>query len=246
MRLLGRDVGHFNLEIAPQTELLPGGHLQVGTHGQAINVAPQRTPMTSIFQDIYRNNAWGSSDSRSGRGSELVQTAVIRDVLPTLVADFKITSMLDIPCGDFHWMREVALDLDYTGADVVPELIAQNSANYAGARRHFRVIDIANDELPRVDLIFCRDLLVHFSFADALQAIANLKNSGSTYLLTTSFSARDSNVDIFTGQWRALNFEKTPFLFPTPLRLINENCTEGGTDWADKSLGLWRFDQLPG
>jgi hypothetical protein len=35
-----------------------------------------------------------------------------------------VKSLLDIPCGDFHWMRRVNLQgLSYVGADIVRELI---------------------------------------------------------------------------------------------------------------------------
>ena len=40
-------------------------------------------------------------------------------------------SLLDAPCGDFNWMRHVPLGgVSYTGADVVPELIARNRRDY--------------------------------------------------------------------------------------------------------------------
>lgn len=211
-------------------------------------VVPQGGPrgpsMAEVFHEIYAKNVWGSEVSRSGTGSDLEQTAVIREVLPGLLRELGVRSMLDVPCGDFHWMRLLDLDLDYIGADVVSDLIAANTARYAGDRRRFQSVDIANDDLPRVDLVFCRDLLVHFSFADALRAIANLKRSGSTYLLTTTFTNRSAHVDITTGEWRAINLALAPFNFPPPLRMINENCTEFGTDWADKSLGLWRLADL--
>jgi len=200
--------------------------------------------MGQIFRQIYVKNAWGADDSRSGTGSDLTQTAVVRETLPGLLRELRVRSMLDVPCGDFHWMRMVDIDVDYTGADVVADLIEANNARYANDRRRFRVVDISSDELPRVDLVFCRDLLVHFSFSDALRAISNLKRSGSTYLLTTTFTNRTANADIETGQWRPLNLQLPPFDFPPPLRLINENCTEWGSDWADKSLGLWRLDDL--
>lgn len=200
--------------------------------------------MAEVFGAIYADNLWGSEVSRSGTGSDLEQTAAIREALPALLRELNARTMLDIPCGDFHWMSTLQLAIDYTGADVVPDLIAANSAHHAGERRRFRVLDIANDTLPRVDLIFCRDLLVHFSFDDALRAIANLKRSGATYLLTTTFTNRSANVDITTGQWRALNLQLPPFNFPTPRRLINEKCTEWTSDWADKSLGLWLLSEL--
>ena len=222
--------------------------------------------MTERFSEIFVTNAWGSADSCSGRGSDLGQTAVIRKTLPDLLREFGVRTMLDIPCGDFHWMRMLDLDVDYLGADVVSDLIAANNARYGNERRHFQVMDIANDQLPRVDLVFCRDLLVHFSFYDALRAIANLKRSGSTYLLTTTFTNRTSHYDIETGQWRVINLQLPPFNFPPPLKIINERCTERGMDmkgsalkswvrrllprglvrpaWSDKSLGLWRLVDL--
>jgi hypothetical protein len=206
--------------------------------------APVPTAMAGIFRDIYVSNTWGSDDSRSGTGSDQTQTGVIRGVLPGLFRELGVRSLLDIPCGDFHWMRLLNLDLDYIGADVVPELIAANEACYGGPRRHFEVMDIATDDLPRVDLVFCRDLLVHFAFADAQRAIANLKRSGATWLLTTTFSGRQTNDDIRTGEWRPLNLQLPPFSLPPPVQLINEACTEWDGEWADKCLGLWRFADL--
>ena len=57
------------------------------------------------FVRIYRENYWGNSDSRSGAGSDLTQTAEIRERLPELIEKFSVNSILDIPCGDWHWMR---------------------------------------------------------------------------------------------------------------------------------------------
>jgi len=210
----------------------------------AMEATTKTRPMAETFREIYVNNAWGSDDSRSGTGSDLTQTAVVREVLPGILRELGVRSMLDVPCGDFHWMRMLDLDVDYIGADVVPDLIAANNAHYASDRRRFQVVDISNDDLPRVDLVFCRDLLVHFSFSDARRAIANLKRSGSTYLLTTTFADRTTNADIETGQWRPLNLQLAPFDFPPALRLVNEKCTEWGDAWADKSLALWKLADL--
>lgn len=252
-RLAGREPYVPDLERPPAPDLsrppvaAPGQPPGPAADPVAPPLAPETTatrPMAEVFGAIYVDNYWGSEDSRSGTGSDLQQTAVIRETLPGLVRELGVQTMLDVPCGDFHWMRTLDLGLDYIGADVVPALIAANTAQYANDRRRFQVIDIANDTLPRVDLVFCRDLLVHFSFADALRAIANLKRSGATYLLTTTFTNRTDNFDIETGQWRAINLQLAPYNFPPPLRMINENCTEFGTDWADKSLGLWRLVDL--
>jgi hypothetical protein len=98
-------------------------------------------------------------------------------------------------------------------------------------------------QLPSVDLIFCRDCLVRLSFANIRSAIANIKASGLTYLLTTTYPGRQ-NSDIATGEWRPINLQAKPFGFPPPLVLINEQCvvTPG---YRDKSMGLWRIADLP-
>ena len=52
------------------------------------------------------------------------------------------------------------------------------------------------------------------------------------------------NWNIMSGWWRAVDFQRPPFNFPTPERLINEGTT-AQFDKREKSLGLWRFDDLP-
>jgi hypothetical protein len=198
-----------------------------------------------IFAEIYERNEWGSNESVSGHGSVLEQTRVIIDELPKIVADFGVKTMLDIPCGDFNWMKTVDLDgVHYTGADIVEELIRENKQNYESRNVDFRRLNLLADELPQVDLIFCRDCLVHFSLADIRKALQTVCRSGSGYLLTTTFTEHERNEDILTGQWREINLALEPFSFPAPLRLINERCTEADGKYADKSLGLWRIDEI--
>ncbi len=197
-----------------------------------------------LFATIFRKNFWRGPDSRSGRGSGFVQTEKIRETLPALVKELGVRSLLDLPCGDFYWMSNVALELDtYIGADIVEELIMTNTQAFGDDKRTFIVRDVTKDTLPNVDLILCRDCFVHLSFEDIQQAISRINNSGARYLLTTTFVDRATNRNIRTGQWRPLNLEKPPFSFGTPLRLINEGCTEKDKDgtYADKSLGLWRL-----
>jgi hypothetical protein len=158
--------------------------------------------------------------------------------------EHEVRSILDIPCGDFHWMRSVNLQgLSYIGADIVRELVTQNQ-RYAVEGISFRHMDLLSHALPKVDLILCRDCLVHFSFADIFKALNNLRASGSRFLLTTTFPTRQENLPIPTGKWRPLNLERAPFFLPPPLTILNEGCTENGGEYADKSLGLWELDDV--
>jgi hypothetical protein len=163
---------------------------------------------------------------------------VIRAALPAVIRQFEIRSMLDIPCGDFHWMKEVDLGIEfYIGADIVKKLVAKNKKRFTADSRIFAHLDVLRDALPKVDLIFCRDCLVHFSFSDIWRALNNIVDSGSKYLMTTTFTLEKQNRDVPTGGWRRLNLCGAPFDLPPPALLINENCPI--PKHPDKSLALW-------
>jgi hypothetical protein len=196
-----------------------------------------------VFEEIFRENRWGDPESRSGLGSNLLFTETLRAELPRVIEEFGVRSMLDLPCGDFFWMQLLALDLDYLGGDIVPQLVERNQRLFGDERHRFEELDIVRDRLPTVDLVFCRDCLVHLSYADALRALGNVRRSGSTYLLTTTYFDRQSNRDIRTGDWRTLNLRLPPFGLPPPLRLIDEQAPQEG--FRDKALGLWRIADLP-
>jgi hypothetical protein len=196
-----------------------------------------------IFTDIYRKNKWGDDHSLSGPGSNLVQTEVIRKVLPILIEEIGCQSILDVPCGDFFWMKLINLKIQYIGGDIVSELIDKNQKQYGNNRRKFISIDITKNILPKADLVLCRDCLVHLSNDHAISALKNIKESGSTYLLTTTFIKSRLNKEIPTGSWRSVNLQLPPFNLPPPLRLIDEKCPIN--DYQDKSLGLWKTEDIP-
>lgn len=198
-----------------------------------------------VFTDIFKKNAWRGRDSVSGRGSDVDQTRIITREIPTLLNALNTSTMLDIPCGDFHWMNGVDLkNIDYTGADIVKELIEKNNTKYTRRGIRFECLNLIKDKLPQVDVIFCRDCLVHLSFADIGLALGNICDSQSEYLLTTTFVDRKDNRDILTGRWRPLNLELAPFLFPKPIKIITEGCTEKSGTLSDKSLGLWKIADI--
>jgi len=189
------------------------------------------------FTKIYTNNLWASAESKSGSGSELQNTEVLRKELSILFKKYKVTSMLDIPCGDFNWMKEVDLkDVIYIGADIVEELIQSNSSKYLS--QHFTTLNLIEDILPQVDLVFVRDCLGHLSNENVLKALENIKRSGSKYLLATSFTKWNQNLDIVDGGWKCINLMIAPF-YMNPVYLINEDCQEGYPNYNDKCMLLF-------
>lgn len=198
------------------------------------------------FRRIHETNLWGAA-SVSGLGSETDATAALRAELPPLLARLGATSLLDAPCGDAGWINQADLGVRYVGVDIVPALVEKLQTRAAGGEvgGEYHLADITRDPLPRCDAVLCRDCLVHLSFANIASAVVNLRRSGATWLITTTFPEWQTNTDCEDGDWRALNFQRAPFDWGAPVELINENCTEAGGGWRDKSLGVWRLSALP-
>jgi SAM-dependent methyltransferase len=169
-------------------------------------------------------------------------TTAIRKQLPLIIERYAIQSMLDVPCGDYNWMKTVEKTCSYIGGDIVAELIENNRKLYASEKIQFKQIDITKDTLPMVDLIFCKDCLQHLSYASVHNALRNFKNSGSKYLLVTSYSKTWANFDIADGAYRALNLRKPPFCLPKPLLKVRESRNFGVE--IDKTMYLYKLSGL--
>jgi len=193
---------------------------------------------TAAFRFIYRHRMWGS-ESASGPGSTLFGTRVIREALPTIIERFGVRSIADVPCGDWHWMQQVDLSkVDYTGGDLVPELVEEIAARFGGPNRQFVTLDLRSSPLPKVDLFLCRDALFHFSNRDACAALANIRASGSRLLLSTTWTdGVQHNRNIRTSRWRRIDLRLPPFNLPEPLETFPElHPTEPA-----RAMCLWRL-----
>lgn len=200
-----------------------------------------------IFTDIYNKNAWRSNESVSGPGSTLEFTTQLRSELPKIFEKYDIKSVVDAPCGDFNWMKEVdrsALDF-YIGVDVVSQIIDKDRDRYKDGTTKFQTLDITSDTIPRSDLIICRDCLFHFSNADIFKTIANFKRSGASYLLTTTHTDVARNKSIITGGFSLVNLEQKPFNFPKALEYLDDRGKYPvGHVQHNRKLGLWKLSDL--
>ena len=198
------------------------------------------------FQRIHDTGLWGAEASTSGLGSEMDATTVLRAELPRLLKKLGVASLLDAPCGDAGWINQAGLCVRYAGVDIVPLLIERLQARAAAGeiKGEYHLADITTDSLPRCDAVLCRDCLVHLSFANIERAVANFRASGAIWLIATTFPEWQVNGDCEDGDWRALNFERGPFDWGAPVERVNENCSEAGGGWRDKSLGVWRLAEI--
>ena len=209
---------------------------------------PSRDEIKAKFTSIYQDNSFGSDETVSGPGSELPRTAALRAGLQGVLARHKITSILDIPCGDFHWMQHLDLTgIDYLGADIVEELIDRDrdeyEISYAVEGPRFTELDIVYDELPEVDLVLSRDVFGHFTDSMILAALENVKRSRSIYFATTTFPDLFHTWPGILGGWRPINLEDDKFELPRPVWYIVEYTSD---QYGQKCLGLWELDALRG
>ena len=191
----------------------------------------------AAFTRIFHENVWGSPESHSGLGSNFGLTSRVRFVLPMLLRGLKITSMIDAPCGDFNWMHHVDLgETRYLGCDIVEDIIAINRSRFPG--REFRVLDLVNDVLPQVDLIFSRDCLQHLVADDIRQALRNFRRSGAKWLFTSSHTTAQQDIALEAGGFGFLNLQLPPFSLPLPLLTMPED------HYASKAMHLWDLAQI--
>ena len=197
-------------------------------------------PAETKFSNIYRLNLWFSRVSRSGDGSTLENTAVIRGVLLELLP--RQTNFLDVPCGDFHWMREVrarlpGFDTKYVGMDVVPSIISANSRAFPTVT--FKQGDAGTTQ-EQYDLILMRDLLQHLCTAKQMRILNNLRASGSSLLLVNYEPDVQQNRTVHADpapDWFPFNLELPPF----SLRPLQTFASDG----KDKHYGLFELKSLP-
>jgi hypothetical protein len=195
--------------------------------------------MKEIFEDIIKNNRWKKHPC--GPGSTFNYTENLRLNLGNFLETHNIQSMIDAPCGDYSWMSATELPSiqNYIGADIVEFLVKSNQEKYPSVE--FRVMDLTCDTLPDVDLLFCRDCLLHLSFADIDKVFKNISQSNIKYVLTSNwFADAENHKDIQTGAARYINFLEAPYNFKDPI----DSITDFVPGFPHREMLLWSKETI--
>jgi len=197
--------------------------LRGSLHSFIIYLLPERYK----FIYIYKVGYWKSNNTKSlsGAGSSMAATSNLRNELLDTFCKLNISSIFDVPCGDFHWMQNSLNDsFDYIGGDIVPDLIKNNILLYSGLTNvKFIQFDLVNDQLPEVDCIFIRDCLVHLNDSDIFKILEKIKKSKIKFLFSTSFET-DSQIELTSAdRWRPINLCLPPYNMPDPLLILNDS-----------------------
>ncbi len=188
------------------------------------------------FTKKFLRNVWGDLESRSGEGSNRASGSVRHSlrVLSEITERYGVTSVADIPCGDVNWIGiylEANPRVGYVGYDIVRRLIAANRERFPA--RKFELLDIVVQVPASAELVFCKDLFNHLERHEIFGAIANMRRSGSTWLLASNNFGHDY-VALGKGPHkdsRHIDLTMPPFRFPAPI-------------WNDHYLGLWKLPEM--
>ena len=196
--------------------------------------------MKGVFTNMYKNNIWGSEETRSGKGSTKDATKTIVKQLPAMFKKYNVKSIIDAPCGDYNWFKNLDYNFNkYLGIDIVDEIISENQKKYGSKSTKFQSGNILEYKFPKADLILCRDLFIHLTNKDVKACLKNFKNSGVRYLLTSSYPEVKKNEDTKTSYFRRINLLRPPFNLGKPLEVVSDNDRGCG-----KHLCLWDLGQL--
>jgi len=200
------------------------------------------------FYKIYKNNYWGSNISKSGPGSDLINTLNIRKKLPKIINEYKIKSIFDAPCGDFFWLSKIIsnMNVKYVGADIVRELIKINQKKFGNKKIRFIKLNLVSSKYPKADLWICRALFFHLNYNSIKKILLKLKKSKFKYILiTNSFNKNNfENKDIISGNYRQLDLFKKPFNFKKNYVLKFADTYFPKTNQVDQEMILWKKKDL--
>lgn len=181
--------------------------------------APPETEARRVFEQIYATNHWFQG---SGAGSSPEMTAPYRALLQELLQARGVRTVLDIGCGD--WQSSQLIDwrgVDYTGLDVVPSLIEENTARYGSANVRFELLDILAERARfrrEADLIILKDVLQHWPNHLVLEVVDLLRPRCRWLLLSNCCDQERDWDDIPLGGFRPLSHARYPLrLFPAEL-----------------------------
>ena len=187
-----------------------------------------------VFTSIYKSHHWVQDEdilpseniSVSGHGSNIntEQFINLKKNFNDFIHDYKIESILDMPCGDFLWMKEILKDkkINYLGIDIVRELIEKNNKKFQNNDINFENHDIVKYS-PRksFDLIIIRDLFIHIDNSDILEILNKIKNIDFKFIALNSYDNK-INTNVIIGKHRKINLLNHPFNLKKPFYLFKD------------------------
>ena len=189
-----------------------------------------------------------------GPGSALSYAQEMTAALHVIIGELKRylgterIRLLDVPCGDLQWMSrflETRSDVDYTGVDIVSNVIEHHRLTFADRGWKFLNLDIVSQSInvADYDLIMTRMMMQHLTHTDVIRILHKFSNVTTlqrpVFLLATTFpnTAFNRKLNVHDlNRYELLNLEIEPFRLETPLCLFRD-----GPPSSVHFMGLWRL-----
>ena len=187
-----------------------------------------------VFDSIYKSNYWNKGknfnpniQSYSGPGSipNSIQTNSLIENLEKFFINNNIKKILDAPCGDCAWIKRIfKIDIQYTGIDIVNELILDNKERFKKNKNvNFYCEDLTEyNKFDGYDFVLLRDFFIHLPIENIQNILNNLRKSNCKFYAFNSYENVKINKEISTGQHRKINLMEKPFSFDQPFSKIQE------------------------
>lgn len=167
---------------------------------------------------FYRRNLKRKDESLSGPGSSRKSTKQVMEFLKRLIVNGTVRSITDLGCGDLNWMKQILSlfpHVRYTGIDCVQELIDRHKVAHKDNKNHvFICDDILSKEIPKSDLVICRDVLFHMTFENGIKVLKNVSRSRSKLFLTTTYPELAQNRQVEFKEHKSWGFRTINLLKP--------------------------------
>lgn len=169
----------------------------------------------NAFRQIYETKEWG--DNPSGDGSLPENTEVYRFFLQKFLKDHSIKEVVDLGCGNWSFSRLVDWSgINYKGYDIYKEIIEEDLKKYGSPHIQFFHGNGLQMDLPKADLLICKDVLQHLPNNQVALLLPQLSKYRHCLIINDVDPATltSDNSDIHPGGLRCLDLTKPPFNFP--------------------------------
>jgi 2-polyprenyl-3-methyl-5-hydroxy-6-metoxy-1,4-benzoquinol methylase len=167
-----------------------------------------------VFSKIYKEDLWGDG---SGAGSKIENVTEYVVVLQEYINKLEVKTVIDLGCGDWQFSKFLDLSsVSYLGIDVVESVVESNNNLYSSSNVKFLNHDITTYNIPKVDLIICKDMLQHLCNKDVYTIVKKIAEFSKFSLITNDFMPTEVfNRDIKNGSYRPLDLRLNPFYLDT-------------------------------
>jgi SAM-dependent methyltransferase len=164
----------------------------------------QTKSTAEVFSEIYQSGEWGNSQDEydSGAGSSEDRfiepyCGLIKDFVGGLDRDD--LTIVDLGCGDFRVGRSVLAACErhvskYVAIDIVPTLIEHNQQHNQTDKVEFICQNIIDEDLPKGDVCFVRQVLQHLSNDQIQQILGKIAQSYRYAFITEHQPTDEANV----------------------------------------------------